>query len=119
GRAVPRGPGRERGAWLSGPRPLLRGREGWPGGLPHLDLAEPAALWVRSERPLEELCATPSLAIVGARRPTAAGANFAHGLASGVARAGVSVISGLALGIDAAAHAGALAAEGRTAAVLR
>ena len=56
--------------------------------------------------------------MVGARAPSAAGERFARTLARELAEAGVSVISGLALGIDAAAHAGALDGGGRTVAVL-
>ncbi|HVM65940.1 MAG TPA: DNA-processing protein DprA, partial [Acidimicrobiales bacterium] len=50
-------------------------------------------------------------AIVGTRRATPAGREFAHELGAGLTRAGVRVVSGLALGIDAAAHEGALAAR--------
>ena len=56
--------------------------------------------------------------MVGARAPSAAGERFARSLARELAEAGVSVISGLALGIDAACHAGALDGGGRTVAVL-
>jgi DNA processing protein len=52
----------------------------------------------------------PSVAIVGTRRCTAYGRDVAYGLGCELSAAGVHVVSGLALGIDAAAHAGALAA---------
>ncbi len=58
------------------------------------------------------------MAVVGARRPTPYGEAVAERLATDLARAGVVVISGLARGIDAAAHEGALLAEGTTVAVL-
>jgi len=58
------------------------------------------------------------VAIVGARRPTPYGEAVAERLASDLAHAGVVVISGLALGVDAAAHEGALLAGGCTVAVL-
>ena len=60
----------------------------------------------------------PSIAIVGARAATVYGLGVARQLAADFARAGVVVISGLALGIDAAAHRGALEGGGRTLAVL-
>ena len=56
--------------------------------------------------------------IVGARRAGAYGREVAEGLGCGLAAAGVHVVSGLALGIDSAAHRGALAAAGRGLAVL-
>ena len=60
----------------------------------------------------------PAAAIVGTRSATRYGERVTHELASALARAGVSVISGLARGIDAAAHRAALASRGRTVAVL-
>jgi DNA processing protein len=62
--------------------------------------------------------AGPAVAIVGARRATSYGIGIAHRLAEGLAYAGVTVVSGLARGIDGAAHEGALAARGCTIAVL-
>jgi DNA processing protein len=58
------------------------------------------------------------LAIVGSRRATPAGLTVARTLAKGVVEAGLVVVSGLARGIDAAAHQGALDGGGRTIAVL-
>ncbi|HEX6547780.1 MAG TPA: DNA-processing protein DprA [Candidatus Dormibacteraeota bacterium] len=60
----------------------------------------------------------PRIAIVGARRPTPYGEAVAERLATDLAAAGAVVISGLALGVDAAAHEGALAGGGCTIAVL-
>ncbi len=59
-----------------------------------------------------------AVAIVGTRRASNHGRKMAHALAAGLAECGVAVVSGLAEGIDAAAHEGALEAGGRTIAVL-
>ncbi len=60
----------------------------------------------------------PAVAIVGARRAGQDGLEVARGLARGLASAGVTVVSGMALGIDSAAHAGALEVGGPTLSVL-
>jgi DNA processing protein len=62
--------------------------------------------------------AAPAVAIVGARRAGPDGLEVARGLGRGLAAAGVTVISGMALGIDSAAHAGALEVGGPTITVL-
>ena len=59
----------------------------------------------------------PAIAVVGSRKPTAAGEEFAFHLAHGLAEYGIVVVSGLALGIDSAAHKGAMAGGGLTIAV--
>jgi DNA processing protein len=58
-----------------------------------------------------------AVAVVGTRKPSSHGIDTAHSIAARLAEQSVTVISGLANGIDAAAHAGALAAHGRTIAV--
>jgi DNA processing protein len=60
----------------------------------------------------------PAVAVVGARNASGNGCGFARGLARELARAGVVVVSGLARGIDTAAHEGALAGDGATVAVI-
>jgi DNA processing protein len=59
-----------------------------------------------------------AMAIVGARRATAAGRVMTEELSHDLAALGMTVVSGLARGVDAAAHRGALAVQGRTIAVL-
>ncbi|MDB5819931.1 MAG: DNA-protecting protein DprA [Rhizobacter sp.] len=59
----------------------------------------------------------PSVAVVGSRNPTAQGTENARAFSEALSRNGVTVVSGLALGIDGAAHDGGLAGAGRTIAV--
>jgi DNA processing protein len=75
----------------------------------------PPMLWARGDA---AMLLKPSVAIVGARVASAGGQRFARALAGELGRAGRVVISGLARGIDGAAHEGALAANGGTIAVL-
>ena len=58
------------------------------------------------------------VAVVGSRAPTAAGKEFTRGLSTDLALKGITVVSGMARGIDAAAHEGVLSAAGETVAVL-
>jgi DNA processing protein len=60
---------------------------------------------------------SPQLAMVGSRNPTAAGRKTAREFAAGFARAGLTITSGLAVGVDAASHEGALVVDGVTVAV--
>ena len=93
---------------------LHRGAPGYPERL--LDCADaPRTLWSRGDL---LLLAKPCVAIVGTRRATAYGERVARELGRVLALAGATVVSGLARGIDAAAHRGALDVEGATCAVL-
>jgi DNA processing protein len=80
-------------------------------------LVPPLALWVRGAARLDEL-ADRSVAIVGSRASTAYGEHVAGDFGYQLAERGWTVVSGGAFGIDAAAHRGALAADGPTVAVL-
>ena len=90
--------------------------EDWPKQLDDL-LATPIGLIVKGERELlTDL--TRSLSIVGTRNPTPYGSRIASEFAASACDRGYAIVSGGAYGIDAAAHRGALAAEGVTVAVL-
>jgi len=74
----------------------------------------PPVLFIRGNR---EVLQQPQLAIVGSRNPTPAGKETAHDFAYHLASQGLTITSGMALGIDAASHEGALRANGNTIAV--
>ncbi|MGN6869899.1 MAG: DNA-processing protein DprA [Solirubrobacteraceae bacterium] len=81
--------------------------------------APPAVLHVAGGlRRLLALADADPVAIVGSRRATAYGLDVARALGRGLGRAGLPVVSGMALGIDSAAHAGALDADAPTVAVM-
>jgi DNA processing protein len=81
-----------------------------------LDLrSAPDPLWIDGDA---DTLAGRAVSIVGTRRMTPYGARVARELASACADAGILVVSGLAQGVDSSAHEGALAANGRTVAVL-
>ncbi|MEV4213161.1 DNA-processing protein DprA [Micromonospora sp. NPDC049662] len=82
-----------------------------------VETAPPLCFWVRGAWPLGEALER-SVAVVGARAATAYGQHVATDLGYGLAERDWTVVSGGAFGIDAAAHRGALNAEGRTVAVL-
>lgn len=86
----------------------------FPEGLRNID-AIPPVLYGRGEMPNLELA--PAIAMVGTRHCTKSGIDCAGFLAQGVAKGGAVVVSGGAVGIDAACHAGALQAGGITIAV--
>jgi DNA processing protein len=103
---------------------VCRHAPGYPARL--LDLADaPAVLHVAGAGGALERLAGGALddgpravAVVGTRRASPDGLEVAHALGRGLAAAGVTVVSGMALGVDSAAHAGALAVGGPTVAVL-
>ena len=81
-----------------------------------LEIADPpAVLYCRGRT---DLLNRPALALVGSRNATAQGNSNAEQFARSFSSAGLTIVSGLALGIDAAAHRGGLAGEGSTIAVL-
>ena len=94
-------------------RALVEQREGHAGTRDDVPPLPPLAVWAKGQAAIEML-GIRSVAIVGARAATEYGQHVAAQLALGVARQGVTVVSGGAYGIDAAAHRGALAAEGLT-----
>ena len=96
----------------SGAQLLVYGAPNYPCSLMGLPDA-PAVLWAQGRL---DLLARPMVALVGARNASSLGLRMARKLAEGLAQAGVVVVSGLARGIDAAAHGGAL--TGGTIAVL-
>jgi DNA processing protein len=106
-------------AWLAageGRRHLLT--LGDPDYPPELLQTEDPPLLLHVEGELAALRHPLRLAVVGSRNPTAQGADNALAFAQTLAAAGACIISGLALGIDAAAHEGALEAGGSTLAIV-
>jgi len=90
------------------------GSRAYPAALLHL-ADPPPTLYLRGPLSLPR---GTGVAVVGSRRSTATGRKVAQELAAGLAREGIPVVSGIALGIDGAAHRGALAVAGPTVAVL-
>jgi DNA processing protein len=97
----------------AGARLVFRWEPEYPAALRKAAMAPPA-LFVRGRLPGDE----PAVAIVGTRKPSAPGSGFAHELARTLALLGVTIVSGMARGIDTAAHHGALTADALTIAVL-
>jgi DNA processing protein len=95
-------------------RTIRRGEEGWPRALDLLP-DPPAYLRVRGALPA---AGARAVAVVGSRAAGPEGRDLARRLGSAIARSGAWLVSGGALGIDAAAHAGAIEAGGRTLVVL-
>ncbi len=86
----------------------------YPESLRHID-TPPPVLYVEGQ--LNALL-SPQIAIVGTRHPSYAGTQTTQQLAAHLAKQGLSITSGLAYGIDAAAHQGTLAVNGQTLAVM-
>ncbi len=108
-RPHPKRRGRRSARWPPAP-PWARGcsspaEPDFPPALAAID-PPPPLIWARGQT---ELLARPAVAIVGARIASAAGQRFARGLASELGQAGYAIVSGMARGIDAAAHEGSLA----------
>jgi DNA processing protein len=93
---------------------LIRGAPGYPEALGDCP-QPPRRLWARGDLSLLD---RPCVAIVGTRRATAYAERVTRELARTLARAGACVVSGLARGVDAEAHRGALDVDGATIAVL-
>jgi DNA processing protein len=96
-------------------RVLIPGDDEWPLGLDQL-ACPPICLYVRGSGDLA--IAQGSIAVVGSRAATAYGLRVAAEFGEGLVQRGVTVVSGAAFGVDAAAHRGALAGGGPTIAVL-
>lgn len=100
----------ELGDWVLTPEDAL-----YPLSLRHMTGC-PAALYARGVMP--DLDGTPAVAVVGTRHASRDGWREAYSLAAGLAAGGMVVVSGGAVGIDAAAHSGALAVGGTTIVVM-
>ena len=88
----------------------------FPSGL--RDLRHPPPVLYATDLELVRDEPDPAAVVIGSRRPSEYGRTIAHRLGRGLGAAGVTVVSGLALGIDAVAHRGCLDGGGRTVAVL-
>jgi DNA processing protein len=105
--------------WLEAPsesprRVITLGDPLYPASL--LDTADPPLLLYAQGR--TELLQAPSVAMVGSRNPTPQGLDNARAFAASLSQSGITVVSGLALGIDGAAHEGALNGPAGTIAVV-
>ena len=90
----------------------------YPAGLRELADVPPVIYSTGGGERLRRLLDAPVATVVGTRSPSPYATEVAHALGRGLAAAGVTVVSGLALGIDAVAHRGALAAGGKPLGVL-
>jgi DNA processing protein len=97
-------------------RLICPGDAEWPTQLDDLGDARPYALWLRGPGDLRYGCLR-SVALVGARAASSYGLRIATDLAAQLSESGWTIVSGGAMGVDAAAHRGALATDGDTVAV--
>ena len=97
-------------------RRITRKDSEWPSALQGDGVENPPTQLFVDGRPLPDR--PKAVAVVGSRTPTAAGLEITTEIARGLAEAGFGIVSGLAVGIDTAAHRAALDAGGYTAAVL-
>ena len=105
-------------AWEGiGLRLVCPGEPEWPARLDDLGDVRPLVLWLRGNADLRHACLR-SVSVVGSRASTAYGNHVCTEMAAALAERGWAVVSGGAFGIDAAAHRGALGADGVTVAVL-
>ncbi|WP_137110966.1 DNA-processing protein DprA [Rhodobacter sp. SY28-1] len=104
----------ERQGLAAGARLLIHGEDEYPRALRDIPDAPPV-LWAKGDL---SLLNRPAIGMVGARNASSLGMRMARRLAQGLSEAGMTVVSGLARGIDTAAHEAALEGEGRTIAVM-
>jgi len=78
----------------------------------------PSILYIKSNLEIREIFSDPMIAIVGSRKMTSYGKQAAYTFSKDLAISGITVVSGMAFGVDAEAHTGALEAKGKTIAVL-
>ena len=102
----------------AGVETVCRHSPGYPPALEKSPGAPKTLYVVGGRERLARLTAAPVVAIVGSERPTDYGMEMARGLARGLAVTGVTIVSGFANGIAAAAHAGALETDGPTVTVM-
>jgi DNA processing protein len=101
----------------AGIRLICPGDSEWPAALDDLGPARPIALWARGHGDLADCC-QHAIAIVGSRAATAYGTHVTTQISADLGASGLTIVSGAAYGIDAAAHTAALASGGVTVAVL-
>jgi DNA processing protein len=102
-----------RGAERAGIKVLCSTDDEFPSLLKRI-IDPPVVLYIRGELRIDEIC----IALVGSRKATTYGLNVTHSLARDLVHAGMTIVSGLARGVDARAHSAVLQEHGRTLAIL-